>query len=73
MCFIFSLGPATFWFVIGFFVLYLASKAEGNVRKFGMGLAVWIFIFASFIPVIGAYLSISGLCPLPEIFQAVRH
>lgn len=72
MCFLFSLGPATFWVVVGYFVLYSSTKAEGNVQKFGTGLAIWIFVIASFIPIMGAYLTLSGLCPLTDIFQAFR-
>jgi len=72
MCFIFSLGPATFWVVVGYFVLFSSTKAEGSVQKFGKGLAIWIFVVASFIPVMGAYLTVSGLCPLTDIFQAIR-
>jgi len=71
MCFIVSFGPATFWFVIGFLVLYFANKSDGRVRKFGMGLAIWIFVLASLIPVMGAYLSISGLCPITDILQSI--
>ena len=71
MCFLISLGPATFWVVVGYFVLFSSTKAEGKAQKFGKGLAIWIFIVASFIPVMGAYLTISGLCPVTDILQAV--
>jgi hypothetical protein len=72
MCFIFSLIPASFWAVIGYFVLFSSTKAEGAVSKFGKFLAIWIFIIALLFPVIGAYVSISGLCPIGEIFQAMH-
>ena len=69
MCFLISFGPATFWTVIGYFVLFSSTRAEGNVRKFGKGLSIWIFVLAAFIPLIGAYLSISGICPVTDILQ----
>jgi hypothetical protein len=71
MCFIFSLAPATFWVVVGYFVLFSSTKAEGKVRKFGKGLAIWIFVLAAMIPIMGAYMTISGLCPLTEIFMRI--
>lgn len=70
MCFLISFGPATFWLVIGYFVLFSSTKAEGNVQKFGKVLAIWIIIFAAFIPVMGAYLSLSGICPVSDILEA---
>jgi len=30
MCFIFSFVPATFWAIIGYFVLFSSTKAEGR-------------------------------------------
>jgi len=68
MCFIFSLIPATFWAVVGYFVLYTADKAEGGMRKYGRFLAVWIFVIASLIPIMGVYMSIKGICPLDIFF-----
>jgi hypothetical protein len=65
--------PATFWVVVGYFVLFSSTRAEGKLQKFGRGLAIWIFVLASFIPVMGAYMTISGLCPLTGIFQAVSY
>ncbi len=46
MCFLFSLIPATFWLVVGFFVLFTSNKAEGATRKFGRILEIWIFVIA---------------------------
>lgn len=69
MCFIFSLIPATFWVVVGFFVLITANKAEGTMRKFGRVLAIWIFIIALFLPICGAYVTLSGNCPMEKIFE----
>ncbi len=69
MCFIVSLIPATFWVVIGYFVLFSSTKTEGAVQKFGRALAVWIFIIALFILLIGAYVTVTGLCPIDQIIQ----
>ncbi len=72
MCFFFSFMPATCFLVIGYFVLFSSTKAEGGVKKFGQVLAIWLFIITTFIPVAGVYITISGLCPLEQIFEAVQ-
>ncbi len=64
MCFIFSFIPATVFLVIGYFVLFSSSRAEGTIQKFGKILAIWVFVVALFIPIGGAYMTISGLCPI---------
>ena len=69
MCFFISLIPATVWLVIGFFVLFASTKAEGGLRKFGQVLAIWVFIIASFFPIAGANITISGMCPMEQIFE----
>ena len=46
MCFLFSLLPATFWVVIGYFVLFSSAKAGDGIRTFGRVLAIWIFVIA---------------------------
>jgi hypothetical protein len=63
MCFIISLIPATFWIVVGYFVLFSTSRTEGNLKLFGKILAIWIFIIASIIPIGGLYMTVSGICP----------
>jgi len=64
MCFIFSFIPATFLVVIGYFVLFSSTKSEGGIRKFGRILAIWIFVIASFFPMMGAFMTIMGQCPM---------
>lgn len=64
MCLIFSFIPATIFLVIGYFVLFSSSKAEGNIQKFGQILAIWVFIVALFFIICGAYATVSGLCPM---------
>ncbi|MDH5542880.1 MAG: hypothetical protein OEY64_07945 [Nitrospinota bacterium] len=72
ICFIFSFFPATIWFVIGYIVLAVSSRTEGNIQKFGRILAFWVFTLASMIPVIGAYSTLSGDCPILDILSLLR-
>jgi hypothetical protein len=69
MCFFISLFPATFWAVIGYFVLFSTARVEGGIQLFGKILAIWIFIIALFIPIAGAYMAISGSCPIEQHFE----
>lgn len=64
MCLIFSFIPATIFLIIGYFVLFSSSKAEGNIQKFGQILAIWVFVVALLFPICGAYATVSGLCPM---------
>jgi uncharacterized membrane protein len=70
MCFFFSFVPATFWAIVGYFVLFSSRKAEGNVKTLGQVLAVWTFVLAVMIPIVGAYVTITGLCPIDAILEA---
>ena len=69
MCFLISLVPATFWLTIGYFVLFASSRAEAGVRTFGRILAIWIFVIALIPPIAGAYISLSGLCPIEQMLE----
>jgi hypothetical protein len=69
MCFFFSLMPATIFVTIGYFVLFASSKAENGVKAFGRILAIWIFVIALFPPIAGAYVTLSGLCPIEQILE----
>ena len=40
MCFFVSFFPATIWTIIGYFVLFSSTKAEGRIRSFGQVLAI---------------------------------
>ena len=62
MCFFISFMPATFWLVVGYFILFSSTKAEGRVKSFGQGLAIWAFIIAGFILLAGAYVTSTGMC-----------
>lgn len=72
MCFLISFIPATAWFILGYFVFFASTKAEGDVQTFGKFLAIWVFILASFVPVMGAYVTLSGFCPLEAIMETMH-
>ncbi len=69
MCFLISFGPATFWAVIGYFVLFSSTKAEGAVKTFGQVLATWVFVIVGFILIGGAYITLADMCPIPELLK----
>ena len=69
MCFFVSFIPATFWLVIGYFVLFSSTKADGSVKTFGRGLAMWAFIIAGFIVLAGAYITLTGLCSMDALMR----
>ena len=72
MCFFFSLIPATVWAVIGFFVLFTSTKAEGGLRKIGQVLAIWAFVIAALFPLGGAYVTLAGLCPMEAMMETMH-
>jgi hypothetical protein len=72
MCFFFSLIPATILAVIGYLVLISSTKAEGVAKKSGRVLAIWIFIIAAFFPVMGLYVTLTGLCPMGGFMQGMH-
>ena len=69
MCFFFSFLPATIWLVIGYFVLFSSTKAAGSVRTFGRGLAIWAFVISGCFLLAGAYVTLTGLCPMDAIMN----
>ena len=72
MCLFFSLIPATVWVIIGFFVLFASTKAEGRLRKFGQVLAIWSFVIAALFPLGGAYVTLAGLCPMEAMMEQMH-
>ena len=72
MCFLFSFMPATFWAVVGYFVLFSSTKVQGGVRTFGQILAIWLFVIAAVFPMVGAYVTLAGLCPIDAILEALH-
>ena len=73
MCFFFSLLPATIWVVLGYFILFSSTMAQGTVQRFGYFLAIWVFIIAALFPVVGAYVTLTGLCPSMETMIKSMH
>ena len=69
MCLFFSFIPATFFVLVGFFVLYLSKKSGGGLRIFGIILAIWIFIIAALFPIGGIYMTLSLNCPMMKMMQ----
>ena len=64
--------PATIYVTIGYFVLYSSAKIEGAVRRFGRILAIWIFIVAILFPICGAYVTLSGKCPIEKMLSRIE-
>lgn len=69
MCFFFSFLPATVWLVIGYFVLFSSAKAEGSLKTFGRGLAIWAFVISGFIVLAGAYVTMNDICPMESFMH----
>ncbi len=73
MCLIISLIPATFWVILGYFVLFSASKADSNgIRVFGQILAIWLFVIAAAIVIGAGYVTVAGLCRFGDMFSMMH-
>ena len=72
MVFFFSLVPATFLVVVGYFVLFSSTKTEGAVKTFGQILAIWLFILAAVLPAAGAYATYAGLPSMDAMMQSMH-
>ena len=72
MCFFFSFIPATIWVVVGYFVLFSSTKTQGSMQTFGRILAIWVFVIAAFFPLMGAYVTLSGFCPIETAIQQMK-
>ena len=71
MCFFFSIAPATVFMVLGYFVLFSTTRVDGPLRGFGQLLALWVFLVAAAIPLLGAYVTLSGLCPIAPVLRSL--
>jgi hypothetical protein len=71
MCFFFSFMPATFWVIVGYFLLFTTAKVEGRIKTLGQVLAVWTFIIAGFILLAGAYMTATGMCSMDMMMQCM--
>ena len=72
MCFFFSLLPATVWLVIGFFIFFAAKRVEGSLRTFGRVLGTWALLIALLFPIMGAYMTFSGACPVEAMMESMH-
>ena len=72
MYFSFSLIPATLSVVLGYFILFASTKAQGAVKTFGQILAVWVFILAAALPVAGAYATYAGVPPIGAMMRSMH-
>jgi hypothetical protein len=61
MLLLFSLVPAPTLLVIGFFVLFTSTRAEGALRRFGQYLAIWHLFLAGVLVPGGLLASIVGM------------
>ena len=69
MCLFISFFPATFWAIVGYFVLFSSTKAEGRVQTLGHALGIWAFIIAGFILLGGLYVTMAGWCSMETLMQ----
>ena len=72
MYFLFSLIPATLSIVLGYFILFSSTKAQGAVKTFGQILAIWVFILAAVFPMAGAYATYAGLPPIDAMMRSMH-
>lgn len=61
MLFAVSLLLATIFIVVGYFVLFASTRAEGGIKRFGQGLGIWIIFLASVTVLGGLYGSTVGI------------
>lgn len=73
MCFFFSLLPATFWAIIGYFVLFSSTRAERPINTLGRFLGIWAFVISVFILLAGAYISTTDLCSMEMMSQCLNN
>lgn len=73
MCFFASLIPATVFTVFGYIVLFCANRSGGGLQIFGFILAAWVFFVAAWFPLMGIYVTLSGICPFAQFMQSHFH
>ena len=72
MYFFFSLIPATLAVVLGYFILFSSTKAQGGVKTFGQILAIWLLVLAAFFPLAGAYATYAGVPSMGEMMRGMH-
>ena len=50
-----ALVPVTLLVVLGYFVFFAASRAEGPAKTFGIYLSIWVFILAALLLLAAAF------------------
>ena len=66
-----SVIPATLWVVLGFFVLYTSSKAEGQLQAFGRILAMVVFVIGASFQLLGAYATFTGFAGMESMHSGI--
>ncbi len=69
MCFLISLMPATFWAIVGYFILFSSTRVDGSMKTLGQILGVWALAISGFVVLAGAYVSMAGLCSVELLLQ----
>jgi hypothetical protein len=72
MYFFFSFIPATIWVVLGYFILFSSTKAQGGTQTFGRVLAIWVFVIGVSFPLFGAYMTFAGVDPLGNVMEEMH-
>jgi hypothetical protein len=72
MYFFFSLIPATLAVVLGYFILFSSTKAQGGVKTLGQMLAVWVLVLAALLPLAGAYATYAGVPSIGEMMRSMH-
>ena len=72
MYFLFSLIPATFIVVLGYFIIFSAAKTDGAVKTLGQILAIWVFVLAAFLPLAGGYATYAGIPSIESMMRSMH-
>jgi hypothetical protein len=72
MYFFVSLIPATLVVVLGYFILFSSTKAQGGVKAFGQSLAVWVLVLAALFPLAGAYATFAGVPSIGDMMRGMH-
>ena len=72
MLFFISLIPATIFVIVGYFVLFSSTRAEGGVKRFGGVLAIWMFVLAGGTVAGGLLAPAVGFTPMAGFAQHMQ-
>jgi hypothetical protein len=68
----FSLMPATLAAVLGYFILSSSTGTQGAVKTLGRILAIWVFVLAALLPVVGGYVTYADLSPIGSMMRSMH-